>query len=90
MSVTKMNMNEPYERPFLNKPFFFRGCFLLGVIFILASTDKILLPAAFAHAVYNYQIFRTDLSISLPLSCPGWRFSWASCLFLDFGFPEQL
>ena len=29
---------------------------ILGVIFIYASIDKILHPAAFAKAVYNYQI----------------------------------
>jgi len=61
MSVIKMNRNEPHVRPFLNKPFFFWGRFLLGAIFILARTHKILLPAAFAQTVYNYQILPDGL-----------------------------
>jgi uncharacterized membrane protein YphA (DoxX/SURF4 family) len=30
---------------------------ILGAVFVLASVDKILHPAAFAQAIYNYQIF---------------------------------
>ena len=37
------------------------ACMILGAIFIYASIDKILHPAAFAKAVYNYQILPEGL-----------------------------
>ena len=38
------------------KPLFFWVRLILGIIFILASVDKIIHPAAFARIIYNYQI----------------------------------
>jgi uncharacterized membrane protein YphA (DoxX/SURF4 family) len=35
--------------------------FILGGVFVYASFDKILHPAAFAEAVYNYQILPDEL-----------------------------
>ena len=51
-----MNKNKQYNRLLWNRRLFFWGRLLLGGIFILASVDKILHPAAFAKIIYNYQI----------------------------------
>lgn len=52
------------------KPLNFWVRLILGVIFIIASADKIIHPAAFAQAIYNYQILPDYLinivSIILP------------------------
>ena len=37
------------------------ACLILGAIFIYASIDKIIHPAAFAEAIYNYQILPDSL-----------------------------
>jgi len=44
---------------------------ILGVVFIYASIDKILHPAAFAEAVYNYQIL-PDALINLTAIVLPW------------------
>lgn len=44
---------------------------MLGIIFIYASYDKILHPAAFAKAVYNYQIL-PDMLINLTALILPW------------------
>ena len=66
-----------------NQPGFFRGQWkrgrffalmarlILGVIFIYASIDKIFHPAAFAEAVYNYQIL-PDALINLTAIVLPW------------------
>ena len=46
------------------KVFFVVARLILGGIFIFASVDKIIHPAAFAEAVYNYQIL-PDILINL-------------------------
>jgi len=56
MTVIKTNNNAQQKRFFLNKPIYFWVRLILGIIFVLASIDKIIHPAAFAKAVYNYQI----------------------------------
>jgi len=56
--------------PLLKKPLDFWVRLILGAIFIIASADKILHPAAFAQAMFNYQILPDYLinivSIILP------------------------
>lgn len=56
--------------PLFKKPLNFWVRLILGVIFIIASFDKILNPAAFAQAIFNYQILPDHLinimSIILP------------------------
>lgn len=49
------------ERFFFNKPLYFFGRLLLGLIFVLASIDKFIHPAAFAEVIYNYQILPDTL-----------------------------
>jgi uncharacterized membrane protein YphA (DoxX/SURF4 family) len=44
---------------------------ILGVVFIYASIDKILHPATFAEAVYNYQIL-PDMLINLTAIILPW------------------
>ena len=68
-TITK-NRDRKHNQFRLNKPVFFCGRLLLGIIFILASVDKILHPAAFAQVVHNYQILPNELinlsAITLP------------------------
>jgi cobalt-zinc-cadmium efflux system protein len=52
-------------------PFLFWVRLLVGVIFIAASIDKILHPAAFAQMVYNYQIL-PDAFINLTAIVLPW------------------
>lgn len=52
------------------KVLFLGGRLLLGGVFVYASVDKIIHPAAFAEAIFNYQILPDELinltSIILP------------------------
>lgn len=59
------------KRFFLNKPLYFWVRLILGTIFVLASIDKIIHPAAFAKAVYNYQIL-PDIFINLTAIILPW------------------
>jgi hypothetical protein len=47
---------QSYRNLLFQSPLLFWVRLLVGVIFIAASIDKILQPAAFAQMVYNYQI----------------------------------
>ena len=51
-----MNINIQHKRFFLNTYLYLCVRLVLGIIFVWASTDKVIHPAAFAKAVYNYQI----------------------------------
>jgi uncharacterized membrane protein YphA (DoxX/SURF4 family) len=66
-----MSRDKPYRRLLLNKPLFFWGRLFLGIIFVLASVDKVLHPEAFAEAVYNYQIL-PDALINLTAIILPW------------------
>ncbi|HUU81106.1 MAG TPA: MauE/DoxX family redox-associated membrane protein [Acidobacteriota bacterium] len=66
-----MNENKQYNRLLWNKRLFFWGRLLLGAIFILASVDKILHPAAFAKIIYNYQIV-PDEAVNLTAIMLPW------------------
>ena len=71
MTVIKTNNNGQQKRFFLNKPIYFWVRLILGIIFALASIDKIIHPAAFAKAVYNYQIL-PDTLINLTAIILPW------------------
>lgn len=43
-------------RSFLRRPLFWWARLALGLIFVLASVDKLLHPEAFAKIIFNYQI----------------------------------
>ena len=59
----------------------------LGIIFVYASVDKILNPAAFAQAVYNYQIL-PDLFINLTAIVLPWtELLIGLCLILGLWLP---
>lgn len=66
-----MNKNKQYNRLLWNRRLFFWGRLLLGAIFILASVDKILHPAAFAKIIYNYQIV-PDEAVNLTAIMLPW------------------
>ena len=71
MAVIKTNNNGQHKRFLLNKPLYFWVRLLLGIIFALASIDKIIHPAAFTEAVYNYQIL-PDTLINLTAIILPW------------------
>lgn len=58
MDITsiKMKLNGRHKRFLLNKHLYLCVRLVLGIIFVWASIDKVIHPAAFAEAVYNYQI----------------------------------
>lgn len=59
----------------------------LGIVFVYASVDKILNPAAFAQAVYNYQIL-PDLLINLTaIVLPWMELFLGLCLILGLWLP---
>jgi uncharacterized membrane protein YphA (DoxX/SURF4 family) len=66
-----MNENKQYNRLLWSRPLFFWGRLLLGAIFILASVDKILHPAAFAKIIYNYQLL-PDGAVNLTAIMLPW------------------
>lgn len=53
---------------------------ILGLIFIYASWDKVLEPAAFAKAVANYQILPQDLVAPLAIFLPWLELTCGICL----------
>jgi uncharacterized membrane protein YphA (DoxX/SURF4 family) len=55
----------------LGKPATFLIRLILGAVFVLASVDKIIHPAAFAQAIYNYQIL-PDVLINLTAIILPW------------------
>jgi cobalt-zinc-cadmium efflux system protein len=59
----------------------------LGAVFLYASFDKILHPAAFAEAVYNYQIL-PDAAVNLAaLTLPWLEFLLGICLIAGVWMP---
>jgi len=90
MSVIKMGRNEKHKRFLLIKPFFFWGRLVLGVIFVLASVDKILHPAAFAEAVYNYKILPDVLINLTAIILPWLELILGVCLIIGVWLPGSL
>lgn len=59
----------------------------MGGVFLYASYDKILKPAAFAEAVYNYQIL-PDAAVNLAaLALPWLEFLLGACLIAGVWMP---
>ncbi|MFP4422049.1 MAG: MauE/DoxX family redox-associated membrane protein [Desulfococcaceae bacterium] len=59
----------------------------MGGVFLYASYDKILKPAAFAEAVYNYQIL-PDAAVNLAaLTLPWLEFLLGACLIAGVWMP---
>jgi len=66
-----MNINKENKFYALDKPPLFWCRLLLGMIFLLASVNKILHPADFARIVYNYQIL-PDVLVNLTAVFLPW------------------
>ncbi|MFH1985967.1 MAG: cation diffusion facilitator family transporter [Pseudomonadota bacterium] len=60
---------------------------LLGAVFLYASYDKILHPAAFAEAVYNYQILPDGAVNLAALTLPWLELLLGICLVAGFWLP---
>ncbi len=60
---------------------------LLGGIFVFASIDKILHPAAFADAVYNYQILPDSLINLTAVFLPWLELILGGCLIAGVWLP---
>jgi uncharacterized membrane protein YphA (DoxX/SURF4 family) len=82
-----MSRDKPYRRLLLNKPLFFWGRLFLGIIFVLASVDKVLHPEAFAEAVYNYQILPDALINLTAIILPWLELILGSLLILGLWVP---
>jgi uncharacterized membrane protein YphA (DoxX/SURF4 family) len=61
--------------------------FLLGGIFIFASYNKILNPAAFAEAVFNYQILPNNMVNLTAIILPWFEFIVGFCLIIGWWIP---
>jgi len=60
---------------------------ILGGIFVYASVDKILHPAAFAEAVYNYQILPDHLVNLTAIFLPWLELILGACLIAGIWMP---
>ena len=60
---------------------------ILGGVFVYASIDKILHPAAFAEAVFNYQILPDGLINITAIVLPWLELVLGSLLILGFWMP---
>jgi hypothetical protein len=65
----------------------FGARFVLGFIFVYASIDKILHPAAFAETIYNYQILPDVLINVTAIVLPWLEFLIGSLLILGLWMP---
>ena len=61
--------------------------FILGGVFVYASFDKILHPAAFAEAVYNYQILPDKLINLTAIVLPCLELVLGIFLIINFWMP---
>jgi cation diffusion facilitator family transporter len=75
------------ENTFFKKPLHFWIRLVLGVVFIIASADKIYNPGPFAQAVYNYQILPDALINLTAIILPWLELFLGLCLFLGFRLP---
>lgn len=62
----------------------------LGIVFVYASIDKILHPAAFAQDVYNYQILPDALINITALILPWFELFLGTCLIVGILTPGAL
>jgi uncharacterized membrane protein YphA (DoxX/SURF4 family) len=61
--------------------------FILGGVFVYASFDKILHPAAFSEAVYNYQILPDELINLTAIVLPCLELVLGIFLIINFWMP---
>jgi hypothetical protein len=61
--------------------------FILGGVFVYASFDKVLHPAAFAEAVYNYQILPNGLINLTAIILPCLELVLGIFLIINFWMP---
>lgn len=61
--------------------------FILGGVFVYASFDKILHPASFAEAVYNYQILPDELINLTAIVLPCLELFLGIFLIINFWMP---
>ena len=62
----------------------------LGGVFVFASIDKILHPAAFAEAVYNYQVLRDSLINLVAIFLPWLEMVLGSLLIIGVWLPGSV
>jgi uncharacterized membrane protein YphA (DoxX/SURF4 family) len=72
---------------FLKRPLHFWVRLILGVIFLIASADKIYQPAAFAQAIYNYQILPDALINIMAIILPWLEILLGLFLITGFWLP---
>jgi len=63
---------------------------ILGAVFVFASIDKILHPAAFAEAVYNYQILPDSLINLTAIILPWLELVLGSLLIIGVWMPGAI
>lgn len=73
--------------PTRRKILFLAARIILGGIFVYASIDKILHPAAFAEAVYNYQILPDSLVNLTAVFLPWLELILGGCLIAGVWLP---
>ena len=74
----------PRHTEFTMGPLLFTaGRILLGGVFIWASWDKIIDPAAFAQAIANYQIVPATIGNPVALILPWVELACGTCLILN-------
>ena len=73
--------------PVLRKILFPAARIILGGIFVYASVDKILHPAVFAEAVYNYQILPDSLVNLTAIFLPWLELILGACLIAGIWMP---
>lgn len=72
---------------FLKRPLHFWIRLVLGVVFIVASVDKVYNPGPFAQAVYNYQILPDALINLTAIILPWLELFLGLCLVGGFWLP---
>jgi uncharacterized membrane protein YphA (DoxX/SURF4 family) len=63
---------------------------MLGIVFIYASYDKILHPAAFAKIIYNYQILPDELINLSAILLPWLELAIGSLLIIGIWLPGSV
>ncbi len=63
---------------------------ILGIVFVYASYDKILHPAAFAKIIYNYQILPDELINLAAIFLPWLELTIGSLLIIGVWLPGSV
>jgi len=81
------SLQQGSKQSFFKKPLHFWIRLALGAMFIIASADKIYHPAAFARAVYNYQILPDGLINLVAIILPWLEVFLGIFLVVGFWLP---